>query len=113
MSDDDILTVGSAMQQPAPLDLRVNTLLSTRDEILSGLQAEKVEAQATPFSPIGIRVKGKPALNKSPLFLGGKFEVQDEGSQLLGFLLAPKRNEMVVDFCAGAGGNPLPPHRQH
>ena len=107
MSDDDILTVGSAMQQPAPLDLRVNTLLATRDEILSGLQAEKVEAQATPFSPIGIRVKGKPALNKSPLFLGGKFEVQDEGSQLLGFLLAPKRNEMVVDFCAGAGGKTL------
>ena len=60
-----------------------------------------------PWSPVGIRVKGKPALNKSPLFLGGKFEVQDEGSQLLGFLLAPKRNEMVVDFCAGAGGKTL------
>ncbi len=107
MPDDEILTIGNAMQQPAPLDLRVNTLLATRDEILQGLQAEKVEAQATPWSPIGIRVKGKPALNKSPLFLGGKFEVQDEGSQLLGFLLAPKRNEMVVDFCAGAGGKTL------
>ena len=107
MSDVEILTIGSAMQQPAPLDLRVNTFLATRDEILQGLQAEKVEAQATPWSPIGIRVKGKPALNKSPLFLGGKFEVQDEGSQLLGFLLAPKRNDMVVDFCAGAGGKTL------
>ena len=107
MSDEEILTIGRAMQQPAPLDLRVNTLLATRDEILLGLQAERVEAQATPWSPIGIRVKGKPALNKSPLFLGGKFEVQDEGSQLLGFLLAPKRNDMVVDFCAGAGGKTL------
>ena len=102
-SDEEILT----MQQPAPLDLRVNTLLATREEILLGLQAERVEAHATPWSPLGIRVKGKPALNKSPLFLGGKFEVQDEGSQLLGFLLAPKRNEMVVDFCAGAGGKTL------
>lgn len=107
MTDDEILTIGFAMQQPAPLDLRVNTLLATRDEILQGLQAEKVEAQATPWSPIGIRVKGKPPLNKSPLFLGGKFEVQDEGSQLLGFLLAPKRNDMVADFCAGAGGKTL------
>jgi 16S rRNA (cytosine967-C5)-methyltransferase len=107
MADDAILTIGRAMQQPAPLDLRVNTLLATRDEVLQGLQAEKVEAQATPWSPIGIRVKGKPAVNKSPLFLGGKFEVQDEGSQLLGFLLAPKRNDMVVDFCAGAGGKTL------
>ena len=107
MSDEEILTTGNVMQQAAALDLRVNTYLATREEILQGLQAEKVEAQATPFSPIGIRVKGKPALNKSPLFTGGKFEVQDEGSQLLGFLLAPKRNEMVVDFCAGAGGKTL------
>jgi len=106
-SDEEILTIGNSMQQAAPLDLRVNTHLATREEILQGLQAEKVEAQATPWSPIGIRVKGKPALNKSPLFSGGKFEVQDEGSQLLGFLLAPKRNEMVVDFCAGAGGKTL------
>ena len=107
MADEQILTIGNAMQQVAPLDLRVNTLLASREEILQGLQAEKVEAHITPLSPIGIRVKGKPALNKSPLFLGGKFEVQDEGSQLLGFLLAPKRNEMVADFCAGAGGKTL------
>jgi 16S rRNA (cytosine967-C5)-methyltransferase len=66
-----------------------------------------MEASATPFSPIGIRLRGKPALNKHQLFLGGKVEVQDEGSQLLGFLLAPKRNDMVVDFCAGAGGKTL------
>lgn len=106
-SDADILELGLSMQQSAALDLRVNTHLATREEILQGLQAEGVEAQATPYSPIGIRVKGKPALNKSPLFLRGKFEVQDEGSQLLGFLLAPKRNDMVVDFCAGAGGKSL------
>jgi 16S rRNA (cytosine967-C5)-methyltransferase len=106
-TDSEILIIGNAMQQPAPLDLRVNTLLASREDILQGLQAEKVTAQATPWSPIGIRVKGKPPLNKSPLFLGGKFEVQDEGSQLLGYLLAPKRNDMVVDFCAGAGGKTL------
>ncbi len=107
MSDEDILATGRAMQQSAPLDLRVNTLRANRDEVMQGLQGEKVEATLTPLSPIGIRVKGKPPLNKSPMFEGGKFEVQDEGSQLLGFLLAPKRNEMVVDFCAGAGGKTL------
>ncbi|MDP2806245.1 MAG: RsmB/NOP family class I SAM-dependent RNA methyltransferase [Gallionellaceae bacterium] len=106
-SDAEILALGISMQAPAPLDLRVNSLKANRDEILSGLSAENVQAVATPFSPLGIRVTGKPALNKSPLFLGGRFEVQDEGSQLLGFLLAPKRNDMVVDFCAGAGGKTL------
>ena len=106
-SDEEILAIGQSMQQAASLDLRVNTHLANRAEILAGLQAESVTAEATPYSPIGIRCKGKPALNKSPMFEAGKFEVQDEGSQLLGFLVAPKRNEMVVDFCAGAGGKSL------
>src|SRR5512143_2313046 len=106
-SDADILALGRSMQQIAPLDLRVNTLLAGRNEVLQSLQAEGMDAQATPYSPMGIRLKYKPALNKHALFLSGKFEVQDEGSQLLGLLLAPKRNDMVVDFCAGAGGKTL------
>ena len=106
-SDAEILTLGISMQQPAPLDLRVNTHLAGRNEVLQALQAEGMDAQATPYSPMGIRLKYKPALNKHALFLSGKFEVQDEGSQLLGMLLAPKRNDMVVDFCAGAGGKTL------
>jgi 16S rRNA (cytosine967-C5)-methyltransferase len=106
-ADADILALGRSMQQPAPLDLRVNTLLAGRNEVLQALQADGYAAQATPFSPVGIRLRDKPALNKHALFLSGKFEVQDEGSQLLGLLLAPKRNDMVVDFCAGAGGKTL------
>jgi len=106
-SDAEILELGRSMQQPAPLDLRVNTLLAGRNEVLQSLQAEGMDAHATPYSPMGIRLKYKPALNKHALFLTGKFEVQDEGSQLLGLLLAPKRNDMVVDFCAGAGGKTL------
>ena len=106
-SDTEILELGRSMQQPAPLDLRVNTLLAGRDEVLQALQADGLEAQSTPYSPMGIRLKYKPALNKHALFLTGKFEVQDEGSQMLGLLLAPKRNDMVVDFCAGAGGKTL------
>jgi len=107
MTDAEILTLGRSMQNPAPLDLRVNTFLSSRNEVLAQFTAEGMEASATPYSPIGIRLRGKPALNKHPLFLSGKVEVQDEGSQLLGFLLAPKRHDMVVDFCAGAGGKTL------
>jgi 16S rRNA (cytosine967-C5)-methyltransferase len=107
MSDDQIVTLGRAMQHPAPLDLRVNTLLSSRDEVLRQFAADGIDAVPTPWSPIGVRLRGKPALSKHQLFLSGKVEVQDEGSQLLGFLLAPKRHDMVVDFCAGAGGKSL------
>ncbi|SCY53146.1 16S rRNA (cytosine967-C5)-methyltransferase [Nitrosospira sp. Nl5] len=107
MPDADILALGRSLQQPASLDLRVNTLLANRDEVLALLSKDGIECNTTPYSPIGIRLTGKPAINRHELFLTGKVEVQDEGSQLLGYLLAPRRSDMVVDFCAGAGGKTL------
>lgn len=106
-SDEEILHMGQSFQQAAPLDIRVNSLLSKREEVLTALQQEGIAAEPTPYSPVGIRLKDKPTLKRHQLFLTGKIEIQDEGSQLLGFLLAPKRGEMVVDFCAGAGGKTL------
>ena len=96
-----------ALLQQAPLDLRVNTLLASREDVLVQLAKEGIGAESTAYSPVGIRLQGKPALQKHPLFLAGKVEVQDEGSQLLGYLVAPRRRQMVVDFCAGAGGKTL------
>lgn len=92
---------------PAPLDLRINPLKTTRDAALAALAADGIRAAPTPYSPLGLRAAGKPALQRHPLFTGGAIEIQDEGSQLLCFLVAPKRAEMVVDFCAGAGGKTL------
>ena len=92
---------------PAPLDLRVNTLKTTREAALAGLSASGIAAAPTPFSPFGLRVVGKPALQSHPLFTSGAIEIQDEGSQLLGLLLAPRRTDMVADFCAGAGGKTM------
>ena len=96
--------IARGLLAPAPLDLRVNLAKRSRDEVLSDL---RLEASATPLSPAGIRLAGKPAVNRHPLFLDGSVEVQDEGSQLLAYLLAPRRGEMVADFCAGAGGKTL------
>lgn len=97
--------LAEAMMQPAPLDLRVNALTSKRDAVLAELQDKG--AVATPYSPWGIRLDGKPSLNTWPQFKSGAIEVQDEGSQLLALLLDAKRSEMVADFCAGAGGKTL------
>ncbi len=102
-----IRALGRALQEPAPLDLRVNTLRSNRDAALTTLNKSGIPAEATPWSPIGIRIRGNPSINRHPLFAGGAIEVQDEGSQLLGYLLAPRRSDLVVDFCAGAGGKTL------
>ena len=91
----------------AGLDLRVNAYKAKRADVQKELAALGIKAVPTPYSPWGLRIAGKPALNKSEAFVRGDFEVQDEGSQLLAMLLDAKRGEMVVDFCAGAGGKTL------
>lgn len=106
-SETEILEFGRSVNRPAPLDIRVNTQIGKRDKILAQFQEEGFNAEATPYSPWGIRFKDKPALNKHPLFLEGAVEVQDEGSQLLALILGAKRGEIIVDFCAGAGGKTL------
>ncbi len=96
-----------SLNRAAPLDLRVNALRAKREEVAAALAAAGIEALPTPYSPWGLRIAGKPALNKLELFTEGDIEVQDEGSQLLALLTEAKRGEMVVDFCAGAGGKTL------
>ena len=103
----ETMAVARGLNQPAPLDLRVNTLKAQRQAVLEELAAGGIDGTPTPHSPVGIRVKGRPAINRHALFANGTIEVQDEGSQLLGYLVAPRRHELVVDFCAGAGGKSL------
>jgi 16S rRNA (cytosine967-C5)-methyltransferase len=91
----------------APLDLRVNIFTDKRADVQHELKLAGIKAVDTPFSPWGLRIEGKPALSGLDAFARGAIEVQDEGSQLLALLLDAKRGEMVVDFCAGAGGKTL------
>ncbi|MDR0226697.1 MAG: RsmB/NOP family class I SAM-dependent RNA methyltransferase [Burkholderiaceae bacterium] len=104
---EDFWSFAESLQQPAPLDLRVNALNAKRAEVQKELEKAGIAAQTTPYSPWGLRVQGKPALTRLDAFTRGAIEVQDEGSQLLALLLDAKRGEMVVDFCAGAGGKTL------
>jgi 16S rRNA (cytosine967-C5)-methyltransferase len=104
---EDFWQLAASMERPAPLDLRVNALNDKRSDVRQELEKSGIFAQPTPYSPIGLRVDNKPALAKVDAFNRGAIEVQDEGSQLLALLLDAKRGEMVVDFCAGAGGKTL------
>ncbi|MCW5653397.1 RsmB/NOP family class I SAM-dependent RNA methyltransferase [Hydrogenophaga sp.] len=104
---DEFDSLAASLNQPAPLDLRVNALKSKREPVLASLRQAGLSAEPTPYAPLGIRLQGKPSLAKVPAFVQGEVEVQDEGSQLLALLLDARRGEMVVDFCAGAGGKTL------
>jgi 16S rRNA (cytosine967-C5)-methyltransferase len=89
------------------VDLRANTLKTGREELQALLAQEGFPCEPTPWSPSGLRRAERAPLFRTRAFRDGLFEVQDEGSQLLALLLEPRRQEMVVDFCAGAGGKTL------
>lgn len=101
------LALAEALNRPAPLDLRVNTLKVKREEALEAMEKAAIPCEPTPFATNGIRLKTKPALQNLTLFKEGAIEVQDEGSQLLAQIVGARRGEMVADFCAGAGGKTL------
>jgi 16S rRNA (cytosine967-C5)-methyltransferase len=107
----EALKICRSMFEQASLDLRVNTIKDNREEVLKRMIAENTNnentIETTPYSPIGIRMPARLGINKHVLFTEGKIEVQDEGSQLLTYLVAPKRGQMIADFCAGAGGKTL------
>ncbi|MDZ4737448.1 MAG: RsmB/NOP family class I SAM-dependent RNA methyltransferase [Rhodospirillaceae bacterium] len=96
-----------ALNKPAALDLRANTLIGTREEAIAELAAEGVAAAPTPFSPVGMRVTKRPALATLESFKRGLVEVQDEGSQIVSLLVDARAGMKVADFCAGAGGKTL------
>ncbi len=104
---DEFWPLVESLAHSAALDLRVNTLKVKRVEVQKALSALGIKSIPTPYSPWGLRLEGKPALKKLDAYLQGNFEIQDEGSQLLSLLVDPHRGEMVVDFCAGAGGKTL------
>jgi 16S rRNA (cytosine967-C5)-methyltransferase len=105
--EDGAQRLAQGLQSPAPLDLRVNLARIDREAAREKLAADGLEASHTPYSPAGLRLAGRPAINRHALFVDGLVEVQDEGSQLLAWLLAPRRGEMIADYCAGAGGKTL------
>ena len=104
---DEFWALADSLNQPAPLDLRVNVLTDKREDVSRELQRAGIANRPTPYSPWGLRLADKPPLTKLDAFTRGAIEVQDEGSQLLALLLEARRGEMVVDFCAGAGGKTL------
>ena len=102
---------GAGLAARAPVDLRVNTLKTTREKALHALR--RFDAAATPHSPLGIRIAAgmgpsrSPHVEAEPGHGKGWYEVQDEGSQVATLLAGPKPKEQILDLCAGAGGKTL------
>jgi 16S rRNA (cytosine967-C5)-methyltransferase len=106
------ISLAKSLLSPANLNLRVNLLkekniLKVVDDLIISFPDFKDKISKTNISPICISLPRGTSIQRHNLFLDGIIEVQDEGSQILSFLVNPKRGSMVADFCAGAGGKTL------
>ena len=99
--------IAAALLQPSPIDIRVNLLVGKAGELARRLREQGVESEPIAGVPTGLRIMGRPNLEKLDLFERGWFEIQDAGSQRIVDFSAPRRGQLVVDFCAGAGGKTL------
>jgi 16S rRNA (cytosine967-C5)-methyltransferase len=95
------------LAQAAPVDLRANPLKGTREDAQAALAAENVPAELTALSPLGLRLRARTSVVAGPAFRSGLVEVQDEGSQLVALLVGARPGDLVLDWCAGAGGKTL------
>lgn len=96
-----------ALLSPATLDFRVNTIKSTRDDMVKALQELGLRPEISRLTPQGIRVRERLSLARLAPLKSGEIDIQDEGSQLVAMLVDARPGERVVDFCAGAGGKTL------
>lgn len=97
------------MAPRAPIDLRINSLKTTREDVEGELRAAELSPEYTPWSELGLRLAAEPPPNIQALegFKTGAFEIQDEGSQIICALVDAKPGTTVVDYCAGGGGKTL------
>lgn len=98
----------TALNARAPLDLRANTLKTTREAALAELKAAGLTPQPLPATPAGIRLADADAkLAALPIYKDGRVEIQDEASQRAVDLAAARPGDTVIDLAAGAGGKSL------
>ncbi|MDM9583492.1 16S rRNA (cytosine(967)-C(5))-methyltransferase [Nostoc sp. GT001] len=93
------------MNQSPTIDLRINPLRTSIEEVEAALQSAGVLVRRIPHLPQALRFIGNTgAIQKLPGFKEGWWTVQDASAQLVGHLLDPQPGEVVIDACAAPGG---------
>jgi 16S rRNA (cytosine967-C5)-methyltransferase len=103
----ETVALSEALNRPAQVGIRVNTLRTDRDAVAQRLAESGNPCEPMKYSPIGLQRDRRGPLFNTAEFQEGLFELQDEGSQLLALMTQAAPKEKVVDFCAGAGGKTL------
>src|SRR5438874_2440030 len=104
---DETRKLAAALNQRAPLTVRANLLKNRRDELRAILEADGARVEPTRWSPHALTFTGRTNVFALKAFKAGRFEVQDEGSQLVAEACGARPGQLVIDACAGAGGKAL------
>jgi 16S rRNA (cytosine967-C5)-methyltransferase len=102
---EDTLSLCKANNEMPPLTIRINRLKTSSEELEEKLKAEGFSYAKTLFSPDGIVLTDSTVpIQKTEFFREGLLRMQDEGAQLVSYLINPKQSENILDACAGSGG---------
>jgi 16S rRNA (cytosine967-C5)-methyltransferase len=101
---EDAIALMAANNEKPSLVARVNVRKANREQVLELFRTHGIKAEATRWSPQGLCIDGRMAVNRMPGFDQGLFQIQGEASQLVGYLVSPKAGEHILDACAAPGG---------
>lgn len=93
-----------ANQNRAHFDVRINQTLISREELRLRFQRDGIDASATPFSPVGLRLSGVSSPESLFGWNEGLFFVQDEAAQLVGALAHIPESGLIIDCASAPGG---------
>jgi 16S rRNA (cytosine967-C5)-methyltransferase len=96
-----------AMNQLAPVVLRVNPLKTSAEQFEASFREQNIEIIKTQTAALAYQLVKRENIFQNKLFKDGWFEVQDAGSQQIGEFTNPAPGDLVIDACAGAGGKSL------
>ncbi len=104
---EECLPIMKALNHEAHVCVRVDTSKISRDDVMDLFKKGGVAVSPTSFSPLGIYLPKRINLNNNELYKNGMIEIQEEASQLVGLIVDPHKDEIMVDACAGGGGKSL------
>jgi 16S rRNA (cytosine967-C5)-methyltransferase len=99
--------LAAALNRPAHVILRANTLKASREAVLERLTAEGIEAAMSDVAPNALVLAKRPRLQHLESFKDGWYEVHDGGSQRIAAYLDPQPGDRILDGCSGAAGKAL------
>jgi len=107
LSIHNIFQLAKAFTKKAPITLRINSRVKSKEDIIETLNSEGIETIEGTLSPTAVHISKRVYFSEHSLYRTGAIEIQDEASQLVSYALAPEENWKILDACAGAGGKSI------